>query len=467
MRLGTVTELAEITGGTWAGGSGPILEERGWFSGISIDTRTLKSGDVFFCLKGANTDGHRFARRAARGKAAAIVVNRRRRGFARPLIGVPVLHVDDPLTALVDWAGRHRRRFDIRFAAITGSVGKTSTKDMLAEVMAQKFPTFKTPGNYNNLLGIPLALQKLSPRHSHGVVEMGMSSPGEITRLVKMIDPEIGVVTWIGPAHLEFFRDVSAIARAKRELFDHMAAAGLGVVNIDNPILARWKRRMKRALLGYSVRRATDVYATDIRLGPGETVFRLNGKTLIKLPVMGTHAVSNALAACAVARLYGIGIEKVRRGLARVRTPAGRLSFKKIRSITILDDTYNSNPTSAIAALDTLCALRPPGRLIACLGEMCELGVSAQQHHRDVGRAAAVRGVDVLMGVGYWGRLIVAGAQGARTTVRTHVAADTHQAIDWLKDLVRSGDIILIKASRAKGFDRIVAGLTNPPGKMR
>jgi UDP-N-acetylmuramoyl-tripeptide--D-alanyl-D-alanine ligase len=365
MKLGTITELAEITGGSWAGGSNPLPQGRGRFSGISIDTRTLKRGDVFFCLKGANTDGHRFARRAARRKAAAIVVNRRRPGFGGPLMGVPVLRVDDPLTALVDWAGWHRRRFDTRFAAITGSVGKTSTKEMLAAVMAQKFSTFKSPGNFNNLLGIPLALQKLAPKYTHGVVEMGMSSPGEIKRLVKMIDPEVGVVTWIGPAHLEFFRDVRAIARAKRELFDHMAQDGLGVVNIDNPILARWKRNMKRTLVGYSVRRTTDVYATNISLGPRETVFRLNGKTLIRLPVMGQHAVSNSLAACAVAKLYGIGVEKVRQGLARAQIPAGRLIMKKTRSVTILDDTYNSNPTSAKAALDTLCALRPPGRLIA------------------------------------------------------------------------------------------------------
>jgi len=459
MKIGTLTELARVTGGSWAGEDNPLTRANDRFSGVAIDTRVLQPGDVFFCLKGANTDGHRYARTAARRKAAAILVRRNKRGFAKPVAGVPVLRVDDPQTALCTWADLYRRKFDIRFTAITGSVGKTSTKDMLAAVLAQKFPTFKTPGNYNNLLGIPLSLPKLSQKHRLGVVEMGMSSPGEIARLTEMIDPEIGVITWIGPAHLEFFTDLRQIARAKRELFDGMAPQGIGVVNVDNPILARWKSRMKRKIIGYSVRRKADVFATDIRLDSGETVFRLNGKTLIKLPVLGVHAVSNALAACAVARLYGIGVERIRRGLQKAQLPAGRLAVRKTRSITILDDTYNSNPISAKAALETLCALRPPGRKIACLGAMRELGVSALQLHRDVGRAAAVRGVDVLLGVGYWGRQIVKGAKLARRDVITHVAANIHRASAWLEDFVTARDVVLVKASRVEGFDRIVFDL--------
>lgn len=465
MKIGTLTELAQATRGKWADGANPIGHADDRFSGVAIDTRVLRPGDVFFCLKGARTDGHHFARQAARRNAAAIVVRRGRPGFARSGAGVPVLRVTDPLEALCSWADVYRRKFDVRFTAITGSVGKTSTKEMLAAVLAQKFPTFKTPGNYNNLLGIPLSLPRLSRKHRLGVVEMGMSSPGEIARLTEMIDPEIGVITWIGPAHLEFFADLRQIARAKRELFDGMDACGIGVVNIDNPILARWKNRMKRTIIGYSVSRKTDVFATDIRLDPGETVFRLNGKTLIKLPVTGTPAVSNALAVCAVAKLYGIGVEKIRQGLRQVRLPAGRLAVRKALSITILDDTYNSNPISAGAALETLCALRPPGRKIACLGAMRELGVSARQLHRDVGRAAAARGVDVLLGVGYWGRQIVNGAKAARRDIFTHVVPDSRRASAWLKDFVIAQDVVLVKASRAEGFDRIVQGLM--AGKTR
>jgi len=460
MKLGTLNELAETVGGTWAGGSRSLPAQRKAFIGVSIDTRSLAAGDVFFCLKGEQSDGHRYARHAARGKAAAIVARRGTPGFAKSILGVPVLRVDDPLAALCDWAEGYRRKFEIRFAAITGSVGKTSTKEMLAAILARKYPTFKTPGNFNNLLGIPLALQKLRRRHRLGVVEMGMSSPGEIARLTEIIQPEIGVVTWIGPAHLEFFVDIGAIARAKRELFDNMDRSGVGVVNIDNPILARWKRTMKRKFVGYSIKRPTDVYATDIQLAPGETTFRLNGKTLIRLPVMGRHAVSNALAACAVAKLYGIGVEKIRQGFQRVRLPRGRLMVRRTRSCTILDDTYNSNPISAKAALDTLCALRPPGRKIACMGEMRELGVSARHLHKDVGRAAAERGVDILLGVGYWGRQIVNGAKEARRHIETHAVADVDQAIARLKETVVAHDVVLIKASRAVGFDRIVAGLT-------
>jgi UDP-N-acetylmuramoyl-tripeptide--D-alanyl-D-alanine ligase len=460
MKLGTLTELAETVGGTWAGGPYPFPARQNSFSGVSIDTRTLAPGDVFFCLKGDRTDGHAYAAAAARARAAAIIVRRKKPGFSKPLHGVPVLRVDDPLEALCDWAEAYRRRFEIRFAAVTGSAGKTTTKEMLASVLGRKYSTFKTPGNFNNLLGIPLALQRLRRTHRFGVVEMGMSSPGEIARLAEIIQPEVGVVTWIGPAHLEFFTSLSAIARAKRELFDYMPEDGIGVVNIDNPILARWKKSLKRKIIGYSVERKADFYATDIRLAPGETIFRLNGKTLIRLPMMGRHAVANALAACAVAKLYNIGVEKIQQGLRKVRLPAGRLVIVKAGSFTILDDTYNSNPISAKAAIDTLCALRPPGRKIACMGEMRELGVTARHLHKDVGRAAAERGVDILLGVGYWGRQIVAGAQQARRTIETHVVADVGQAAEWLKRVLEPRDVVLVKASRAIGFERIVTELT-------
>jgi len=461
MALGALTELAEIICGAWAGGPKGMPNPRARYFGISIDTRTLKPGDVFFCLKGEKTDGHAFAEHAARRKAAAIVAARRRPGFARPMRGVPVLRVENPLDALCAWGTWQRRRFTVRFTGVTGSVGKTSTKEMIAAVLAQKYPTFKTPGNFNNLLGLPLALQGLAERHRVGVAEMGMSSPGEIARLTDMIDPEIGVVIWIGPGHLEFFKGISAVARAKRELFDQMRPDGVGVVNLDNPILARWKRDMTRKLVGYSIRRKADVYATDVHSLPDGMAFRLNGKTLLELPFLGEHAVSNALAACAVAQLYGIGIEKISRGLRKAQAPIGRLVMKKAGRVTILDDSYNSNPISANAAVETLCALRPPGRKIACLGAMRELGVSARQLHKDVGRAAAVQGVDVLLGVGYWGRQIVAGARHTHRPVLTRVAADAQEAASWLTEFAQSGDVVLVKASHAEGFERIVAELTN------
>jgi len=467
MTIGTLAELADVTGGWWAGMEQQQAAGRR-FSGVAIDSRVLKPGDAFFCLKGTKTDGHKFARVAARRKAAVIVARKGRPGFARPLHGVPVLRVTDPQAALCVWADSYRRKFTVRFAAVTGSVGKTSTKELLASIFEQKYPTFKTPGNYNNLLGIPLALPLLTAKHRFGIVEMGMSSPGEIARLTRMIDPELGIVTWIGPAHLEFFTDIRHIARAKRELFDGMDPDGIGIVNIDNPILARWKEKMKRRIIGYSMNRKADVYATDINVYPSKTVFRLNGKTLISVPLTGRPAVANVLAACAAAQLYGIGIGKIRAGLSNVRLPAGRMTVRKNGSVTILDDTYNSNPISATAALETLSALRPPGRKIACLGAMRELGDSALQLHKDVGRAAAAHGVDVLLGVGYWGRQIVKGAREMRRNITTHVAADVDQALAWLAGYVAAHDVILVKASRAEGFDRVVRKLTaKRPGKTR
>ncbi len=327
---------------------------------------------------------------------------------------------------------------------------------MITAVFSQKYETFKSPGNYNNLLGIPLALPALTSDHQFGIVEFGMSSAGEIAGLTKMIQPELGVVTWIGPAHLQFFADVRAIAAAKRELFDNLPPEYPGVVNVDNPILARWKNRMKRKLYGYSIHRESDFFATDVEVDFGETRFRLNGRERIRLPLMGHHAVSNALAACAVAKIYGIGIEKIRQGLWQIPRVPRRLEVKKSGKITILDDSYNSNPTSAQAALTVLCALRPPGKRIACLGAMRELGESALHHHKDVGRAAATHGVDVLLGVGPWGRAIATAARKADRRIITYHVKNVESALSRLKQITEPGDVLLIKASRAEGFDRIV-----------
>ncbi len=454
MTLGKLTELAKVTGGTWGRG---IAAPVGSFSGISNNTRTLGKGDVFFCLKGEAADGHTFAHKAAARGAAAIVARRGRPGFAGSISGVPVLRVDDPLEAMCAWAEAHRRKFDLPFVAVTGSVGKTSTKEMIASVLACKYTTFKSPGNYNNRIGLPLAVQRLTPRFRMGVVEMGMSSPGEIARLTKMIQPEIGVITWIGPAHLEFFKDIREIARAKRELFDQMAPPGIGVVNLDNPILARWYKGAKRKMVGYSIKKEADIFATNIRHLPQGTSFRLNGKTLIKLRAIGDHVVSNALAACAVGQILGIGVEKIRDGLWRTPLPEGRLTIKKARSITILDDTYNSNPISAKAALAALCALRPSGKTIACLGAMRELGVSARQLHKEVGRTAVAQGVDGLFGVGYWGYFIIAGANENPGNTVTMGLRNLADAAEWLIEYTQPGDAVLFKASRAVGFDRLVS----------
>ncbi len=445
-----------MIGGQWAGDSAALISRPRGYAGVVIDTRQLRKREVFFCLKGAKTDGHRFADVAAKKGAAAIVAKRNRRGFSNAIAGVPVLGVDDPQTALADWATAYRRDFATRFIAITGSVGKTSTKEMVSAIFSRKYRTFKSPGNYNNLLGIPLALPALSPEHQYGVVEFGMSSPGEIAALTQMIKPELGVITWIGPAHLEFFSDLKAIANAKRELFDYLPRECPGVVNIDSPILARWKNRMKRRMYGYSIHRETDFFATHIHVDFGETRFKLNGREWIRLPLLGGHHVANALAACAVARIYGIGFEKIRAGLLQTPQLPRRLEVKKSGQVTILDDSYNSNPASAQAALQVLCALRPPGKKIACLGAMRELGKSALHHHKDVGRAAATHGVDLLLGVGHWGRAITTAARKVGGGIVTQHTKDVESAIPWLQHATEPGDVLLIKASRAEGFDRIV-----------
>jgi len=444
----------QIMGGTLAN---PALAGRRW-RGVSVDTRTLRRGNAFFCLRGETTDGHRFAPTAAEEGAGAIVAERKAMNRWRPW-PLPVIGVDDPLTALGDLAAAYRRGFPTRFVAVTGSVGKTTTKELIATVLSSKYPVFKSPGNYNNLIGIPLALLGRSRRAGGssdlGVLEFGMSTPGEIARLTEIVSPSWGVVTRIGAAHLMQMKSLAAVARAKRELFDHAQADLVAFLNIDDPYQRRWMAHWDRRTVTYGVVRGGDYSADEITPTSHGVRFRVNGRHRFELPLAGEYNVPNALAAIAVGRHLGIGFAAMVEPLRRVRAAAHRSRIVRLGGVTLIEDCYNANPTSMLAALQSLAGWPGRGRRIAVLGAMRELGEAARQWHRQVGRAAA--SLDLVVTVGK-------DAQEYQRGVKTGRAAwtevrDRSAAITALRRELRVGDVILLKASHTEAFEQIAQAL--------
>jgi UDP-N-acetylmuramoyl-tripeptide--D-alanyl-D-alanine ligase len=432
------------------------------FRGVSVDTRSLRPGNAFFCLRGTRTDGHQFAVAAGR-RGAALIVAEHAWAAKRARWQVPVIGVDDPLTALGDLAAEFRRHFPTRYIAITGSVGKTTTKEMIAAALAQRFRVFKSPGNYNNLIGIPLALLGRSdtPERAarYGVLEFGMSTPGEIARLTQIVQPDWGVVTRIAPSHLMQMKSLPAIARAKRELFDYASPRMIAFLNNDDPYQRRWHERWSHRTVTYALKRDADFTADEMRILPDGTVaFRVNGRHAFALPLFGAFNVANALAAIAVGRRFGVSFGELAGALATVEPAGHRSRITDLGAIVLIEDCYNANPASTTAALNDLSRWKPDGRRIAVLGTMRELGTKEAEWHRRVGKIAG-RTTDYLIAVGDLAEEYIRGAMSSRSSAKTRICRDRNQAIRILDRLVEPGDLVLLKASHSEQFEDIAAHL--------
>ncbi|MDK2847525.1 MAG: UDP-N-acetylmuramoyl-tripeptide--D-alanyl-D-alanine ligase [Desulfuromonadales bacterium] len=452
MRL-DVNQIAAITGGT-------LIPERvdGMVTGVSTDSRSLRSGDLFVPLRGPRFDGHDFLVQAIRGGAAACLSEEVIAGLS-----VPVIRVADTLRALGDLAGALRQDFDGPVVAVTGSSGKTTTKEMLAAILASRGPGLKTEGNFNNLIGLPHTLFRLDPGHAWAVLELGMSARGEIARLAEISRPDIGIVTNVGPAHLQNLQNLEGVARAKGELFAALPAGGTAIINGDDPRVLQLPvaNGVRRLIFGCGPN--AEVRAEDVAVEGQGMRFRLalpDGSRPVLLKIPGRYNVHNALAAAAAACALKVDGAQIVEGLERFRSCAGRMQIMELASgATLLEDFYNANPLAVKAALLALDELPGSGRRIAVLGDMLELGEAASDMHRQTGLHAS-KCVDLLIVLGERAEDTAVGArQGGMPPQSVWVVKSHGEAVRLLGDLLRPGDRVLVKGSRGMTMEKICNAL--------
>jgi UDP-N-acetylmuramoyl-tripeptide--D-alanyl-D-alanine ligase len=420
-------------------------------AGYSIDSRTIRPGDLFFAVKGERLDGHDFVAQAfENGAIAAVVASRSTLPAAWPLI-----RVDDTLVALQTLATAVRRLWGKRLIGITGSTAKTTTKEAMAHLLSTRYRVHKSEGNFNNHFGLPLMLLKLEPEHELAVVEMGMSHAGEIRALAMIAQPEIGVVTNVAAVHLEFFDSIAGIARAKYELIESLPANGIAVLNADDEYASQFGRDFSGTVVTYGFGPTANVRAENIELhgerGSRFEVLLGDQRLPACLPLVGRHNIANALAAVATAVECGMNPSSAVAALATFRPADKRGQVVRIGNITIINDCYNSNPKALAAMVDTLATM-PALRRIVVAGEMLELGPQGEQMHLECGRNIAEKGIDLLLGVRGQAQAMVTGAQQAG--IRAEFVMTPEAAGEWLQREARDGDVVLLKASRGVKLEK-------------
>lgn len=432
------------------------------FEHVVVDSRQARPGDLFVALRGERTDGHRFVRDAFEHGAAGALVRE-----MPPSVpgGRTVVQVTDPARTLWNLADRRRARTPLRMVGITGSVGKTTTKEFTADLLAIRYRTFRTQGNLNSEIGLPMSLLELGGREEAGVAELGMRGPGEIRMLSELARPQVGVITNIGLSHIGQLGSQDAIAKAKAELFEALPPDGVAILPGDEaylPFLVSWA-----ACETWTVGLASDdtVRAENVRPDPGGTRFDLvhgRDRASAYLPVIGSHFLVNALLAAAAARALDVPIGRIAEAMALLKAQPGRARVVRGEGLTVVDDAYNSSPASLAAAVQVLMSLGEADRHVALVGEMRELGGRSRQYHYDSGQAIGRSGLDLLVVVG--GPDAQALAEGARAAgmsrERVDVVADVPGLIDGLSRWVRKGDAVLVKGSHALGLERVVVLLT-------
>lgn len=450
----TLGEIAEAIGGRVIGDRDLAIR------GVGIDTRDDLEGRLFVAIRGERHDGHDHLASAADAGAVASLVDRVWLDRGGDAGGVPLVAVDDTVLALGRLASFHRGRLAGRVIGVTGSAGKTTTRALLEAVLAPAGPGTASIRSFNNHIGVPLTLLDASPNDVWVVLEMGMSHPGEIARLVEMARPEIAIVTGTGRAHLEGLGDESAVAREKATILD---GADLGIVNVDRPaILPELERRLDAptTILTYGTveRAGTRILERTPRPGGGQRFATRDFEAGLGLD--GAHNAANAVAAMLVARRLGVADASIAEALATATPPEMRFVRREFGSLLVIDDAYNANPESMLAALEAFGeAAASRSRRIAVLGTMLELGTESPAMHAEIGRTLAGRSIDALVGVGEGGVQIVEAATRAGFEGPVAAAADAAEASARLATLVRDGDAILVKASRGVGLDAIVSGL--------
>lgn len=448
--------VAEACAAELRQGSGGVCVER-----ICTDSRQARDGDLFFAIKGERFDGHNFLEQVAAKGVAAVVVERRR--TPTPLPGCGVLVVDDSRAALGKLAAAYRTGFNLPVVAVGGSNGKTTVKELTASALRQKWATLWSEASFNNDIGVPLTLLRLEKSHQAAVLEVGTNHPGELRPLVEMIRPKYGVITNIGREHLEFFGDIAGVVQEEGSLAELLPPDGRLFVNGDNDWTNLIARRTRAAVVRVGLGEKNEWRARGIRLDKSGATFRVEGPNAglngeYRINLLGRHQVVNALFAVAVSEELGLGRPALRDGLAECKPVRMRLQLWEVNGVRLLDDSYNANADSTIAALETLCDLPLQGRRVAVLGDMAELGSQTEGAHAEVGRKAAELGIGQLFAVGKMAPVMAAAAREAGLT-RVIEFGDAETAAHAVKNFVKAGDVVLLKASRISRLERIAETL--------
>ena len=440
-----LSEFARIVGGT-------CLRD-GEFSDYCIDSRKGKAGDLFICLKGARVDGHDFVDKAAAQGVSALLIDHEVES------DLPRVLVPNTLKALQDYAAWYRTRPDLKVVAVTGSVGKTTTKEFIAAVLSQAMPTYKTQGNMNSETGLPLTLLHVAPSDKAVVTEMGMCNFGEISELSLIARPDIGVLTNIGMCHIEYLGSQEGILKAKMEIVDGMTEDGILVINGDDPHLAS-VTGLKQKRITYGLNHPEyDYYAYNVAVLSEGVCFTAKtplGDLDVQLAIDGIHNVYNSLAAIAVGVLCGMDLKSIGEGLHRMEKAPMRQNIRKEQGMTLIEDCYNASPTSMKASIDVLKGKE--GRKVAVLGDMLELGEHAAEYHRQVGQM--LEGVSVLIAYGQHAEDYLAGAADAGVLQRIPCATPEDAAVN-LKLVARKDDVVLFKASRGMHAEKVIEYFLN------
>ncbi len=457
--MATLRDLHHAIGGQLlpADRAPALLTQR--LGSVSTDSREIIAGEVFWALRGPRYDGSDFAIEAFRRGAAGAIVSQP----VRPPADRWAILVDNTLSSLWRWAATARRHFSGTVIGVTGSVGKTTARQMIHTVLRTRFNGSASPGNFNNQLGVPLSLLQAERGQDYAVLELGASKVGEIASLAGLCAPRIGVITCIGDAHLGGFGSQEGVAQAKTELLAALPTEGLAVLG-DDPWLRRMTRDCSAKITWVGTRLDCDLCATNVRTSPGRLAFRLNDQSF-QIPVWGRHHLTAALAAIAVGRAFGLDLPAMAEALAEFQSLPMRCEVLQIRDALIINDTYNSSPTAMRAALELLAGLDTPGRRIVACGDMAELGDMAASLHCDIGRqVVTVSNADLLIACGHYARHVVAAARGAGMAAKKTIpCASVEEALPHLGQAIQPGDSVLVKGSRVMAMERVVDALQQYP----
>ncbi len=451
MRI-TLKQVAEATGGELRGGNGELE-----ISGVSTDSRTIQSAELFVALPGKRFEGHDFVAEAfARGAAAAVAERE------LPELGAdqPLVIVEDALRAYGQLAGWYRSQLDVTVVAVTGSVGKTTTKNMIGSILARHGPTLVAPGNLNNEIGVPRVVLSLTVQHQYCVVELAMRGAGEIGYLARIASPEVGVITNAGKTHLGLLGSRDAIAQAKAELLEALPDEGTAVLNADDFHYDLFTELSSCLIVSFGYAPQADVRIEDVKLrglGGAEFVLQIGAESVpVQISLPGRHNVANAAAAAAAAWAVTGSTDSIAAGLDSCPTEEMRTEVHcTAQGATVVNDAYNAAPRSVVAALEMLAQL--PGRKIFVFGDMLELGPAAEEEHRRIGRLCVEQDIYWLVGLGRWGA--IAAEEAAAGGLRAEVAESAEEAVALIRPELSATDVVLVKASRAMALERVVEGL--------